>query len=643
MTFVEKLSDHISQVKAIEKELTFEEYLEIVQQSPRLAQLAHARLYGMIKSTGVDEKMINGDLHHTFKFFEEEIFGVDDVLEKLVGYFHAGAKRLESRKRILLLMGPPGAGKSTISTLLKQGLEEFSLSDDGAFYAIKYPASVNPQYAGNICPMREEPLHAIPHGLRNDFPVYIEGDLCPMCRQVVDEDLKGDFTKLLVTRVRVSEKRRQGIGVFQPTDTKSQDISDLVGSMDLATVGEYGSESDPRAYRFDGEANVGNRGILEMVEMLKVDERFLYLLLTLSQEQSIKSGRFPLIYADEVIIAHTNEAEYKAWAADKKSEALRDRVIVLTCPYNLRVNDEVKIYEKLIAQTTILKDVHIDPQALKTAATFAVLTRLEDPKKVGFDLVKKLKLYNGETIIGVKDKDVKELKEQATREGMDGIGPRYIINQLASALVKDDKKCLTSIETLRALRDGLDTSPSISRETRDQYREFINEARKEYDEKSKVEIQKAFVHSFEDQANTLLKVYLDNIEAFCNKDKVRHPITGEELEPDDKLMRSVEEHIGVSEVQAKSFREDIMIRLANYYRSERVFEYDSHPRLKEAIEKKLFADLKDIVRVTTSTKTPDKEQLEKLNAVAKRLMDEHDYCEVCAHELLQYIGTLLNR
>jgi serine protein kinase len=201
---------------------------------------------------------------------------------------------------------------------------------------------------------------------REQYGVHIEGDLCPHCQLYLDEELNGDFTKLKCRRVLISEKKRIGIGVFQPSDPKSQDISDLVGSIDLSTIGQFGSESDPRAYKFDGEANVANRGMLEMVEMLKSDERFLYLMLTLSQEQSIKAGRFPMIYADEVIISHTNEAEYRSWSNDKKSEALRDRVIVLHFPYNLRVRDEVKIYDKLIKETSVVKNIHVDPQALHT-------------------------------------------------------------------------------------------------------------------------------------------------------------------------------------------------------------------------------------------------------------------------------------
>lgn len=632
MDIVESFNDYVNQVKKVDELLTFEEYLAKVKETPRIAQLAHARIYGMIKSAGVTEDD-NGV--KSYNFFKDDIFGIDDTLDQLVQYFHSSAKRLETRKRILLLMGPPGGGKSTLVALLKRGLEDFSISDDGTHFGIE------------SCPMREEPLHAIPYKFRAQFKeeygVYIEGDLCPACQLRLAEELNGDFTQFTVKRVRISEKMRKGIGVFQPSDPKSQDISDLVGSIDLSTIGEFGSESDPRAYRFDGEANVANRGMLEMVEMLKSDERFLYLLLTLSQEQSIKAGRFPLIYADEVIVSHTNEAEFQSWQADKKSEALRDRVIVLRFPYNLRVSDEVKIYEKLIDQTSVIKDMHIDPQALYTSAVFSVLTRLEEPKKAGIDIIKKLKLYNGEEVVGAKEKDVRELKEASQREGMDGIGPRYVINQLARGLVKTNKPCLTTIDALRALKEGLENSPAIPAEQRERYNNLIIETRKEYDEQAKNDIQKAFIHSFEDQANTLLHAYIDNVEAFCNKEKVRHPVTDEEMEPDEKLMRSIEEQIAVAETHSKSFREDVLIRLSMYVRKNKHLSYDTHPRLKEAIEKKLFTDLKDLVKITTSSKTPDPEQKKKFNDVAERLISENGYCEVCANELLQYVGTLLSR
>src|SRR5205085_1083602 len=237
---------------------------------------------------------------------------------------------------------------------------------------------------------------------------YIEGDLCPQCRYALEHTYGGRHEDVRVHRIIFSEKNRVGIGTFAPSDPKSQDITELTGSIDLSTIGEVGVESDPRAYRFDGELNISNRGLMEFVEMLKVDEKFLYSLLTLSQEQSIKTGRFAMIYADEVIVSHTNENEYIAFAGNKKSEALQDRIILVRVPYNLRVSQEERIYDKLLNQSNILRNIHIAPNTLKVAAMFAVMTRLEEPKRANVDIVKKMKLYDGEDVEGYKSKDVRE-------------------------------------------------------------------------------------------------------------------------------------------------------------------------------------------------------------------------------------------
>jgi serine protein kinase len=631
MDLVKRLEEYRDRERELMWEGTFAQYFEIASKRPEVTRLSHERIYHMIMDAGV-ETTRTGDPRYTF--FTQEIFGIEKPLQQIVDYFHSAAQRLEVRKRILLLMGPVGGGKSTIVHLIKRGLEAYTRVPEGAVYVIKG------------CPMHEEPLHLIPNDLRPDvereFGLYIEGDLCPHCRYMVDTQYHGRIEEVPVKRIAFSEKYRVGIGTFTPSDPKSQDISELVGGIDLSTIGEVGVESDPRAYRFDGELNIANRGIMEFVEMLKTDEKFLYVLLTLSQEQNIKTGRFSMIYADEVVVSHTNEHEYQAFVGNKKSEALQDRIILVKVPYNMRASDEVKIYEKLLKQSA-LKDVHIAPYTLRIASIFAVLSRLEPSKKAGMSLMKKLKLYDGEDIEDFKQKDLKELQEEAVREGMDGISPRYVINRLSNALVKQNVTCINPIDALRALKDGLDQHTSITREERERYLAFISEARKEYDDMARKEVQRAFVYSYEESARTLLNNYLDNVEAYCNKTKLRDPITDEEMEPDEHLMRSIEEQIGITENSKRSFREEILIRISSLARRGQTFDYTSHERLKEAIEKKLFADLRDVVKITTSTRTPDKEQLRKINEVVNRLMAEHGYCHVCANEILRYVGSLLNR
>ncbi|MBO8138275.1 MAG: protein prkA, partial [Desulfotomaculum sp.] len=494
--------------------------------------------------------------------------------------------------------------------------------------------------------MHEEPLHLIPRELREDFMkeygVYIEGELCPYCRKRLETEFNGDIMKVPVERVILSEDNRVGIGTFAPSDPKSQDIAELTGSIDFSTIAEYGSESDPRAYRFDGELNISNRGIMEFQEMLKCDEKFLWNLLSLSQEGNFKAGRFALIYADVMVVAHTNENEYRAFISNKKNEALQSRMIVLKVPYNLKVSEEIKIYEKLIKQSD-LKDVHIAPHSLRVAAIFSVLSRLKESKKQGMDIVKKMRLYDGEDVEGFKQKDIYELQQEADEEGMSGVDPRYVINRLSSALIRTGSKCINPLDVLRALKDGLDQHSSITREEKEKLLNYISIARREYDELAKKEVQKAFVYSFEDNARVLFENYLDNVEAYCNGVKIKDPITDEEIDPDERLMRSIEEQIGISENAKIGFREEILIRLSAYARKNKRFNYKSHEQLREAIEKKLFADLKDVVKITTSTKTPDAEQLKRINEVSARLVEEYGYCPVCANELLKYVGSLLNR
>ena len=504
------LSNRLDQARIEEKKLnwegSFSDYFGLVLENPQIARLSHARIFNMIMSKGVetDEKKVK-----KYKFFTDEIYGLEKPIDQLVEYFNSAAQRLEVRKRILLLMGPVGGGKSTIVTLLKRGLEEHSRSDDGAAYGIKG------------CPMNEEPLHLIPDSLRpeieKEYGIHIEGDLCPHCRFELVNTYNNRAEDVPVQRFTFSEKHRQGIGTFAPSDPKSQDISELVGGIDLSTIGEVGSESDPRAYRFDGELNIGNRGLVEFIEMLKTDERFLYTLLTLSQEQNIKTGRFSMIYADEVVVSHTNENEYSSFVGNKKSEALQDRIILVKVPYNLRVSDEVRIYKKLLSQSgakqgknSELGQVHIAPKTLEIAAKFAVLTRFVDDTEIS-KKVEKMRAYDGEQVDGYDATKLKLLQDAPGREGMDGISPRYVINRISSAMVRGDTGCVNPIDVMRSLRDGFEQHTSITKEDREKYLELLSIARQEYDATVKTEVQRAFVHAFSDAAKTLFDEYLYNI------------------------------------------------------------------------------------------------------------------------------------
>jgi serine protein kinase len=631
MKIFEKIDAHLQQHRTETWEGTFRDYLPMVIDNPLLAQRAHTRIYNMIKSAGV---RLDDDGKEHYAFFENELFGVNEPLARIVEYFKAASLGSDVGRRILLLYGPPSSGKSQFVILLKRGLEAYSRTSQGAVYAIA------------DCPQHEDPLNLMPHALRRDFQeetgIHIEGELCPLCALHLREKYNEDVYQVPVKRIFFSEKERCGIGTFVPSDPKSQDIAELVGSIDLSTIGDFGSESDPRAYRFDGELNISNRGMMEFIEMLKADERFLYVLLTLAQEKNIKTGRFPLIYADECVIAHTNETEFNEFLADKKSEALHDRMIMVRMPYNLKVSQEERIYHKLLRQTD-LQGLHIAPHALRVASIFAVLSRLEEPKMAGLTLLKKLKLYDGEDVEGFRQKDMRTIQEQTEREGMDGISPRFIINRISSSLIKAGTTCINPIDVLRALKVGVDTHGQFKPAERERYNNLVADARREYDEIARTDVQKAFFVSFEQEALTLLDNYLDNVEAYLDQTRLTDPITGEEVQPDEKLMRSIEDKVQVPEYGKDSFRNEIFRKVAMAHRRGEKFDYTTHEKLKEAIEKQLFEERRDTIKLTISSRSPDTEQLRKLNEVIDNLVSREGYCSECANELLKYVSSLLAR
>jgi len=241
---------------------------------------------------------------------------------------------------------------------------------------------------------------------------------------------KGDWEKvvkhIVVRRMLMSEQDRIGIGTFQPKDEKNQDSTELTGDINYRKIAEYGSDSDPRAFNFDGEFNISNRGLIEFIEVLKLDVAFLYDLLGASQEHKIKPKKFQQVDIDEVIIGHTNEPEYKKLQSNEFMEALRDRTVKVDIPYITKLSDEIKIYEKDYNQEKI-RGKHLAPHTIETAAMWAVLTRLEEPKKFTLSKLQKMKLYDGKIVPGYSEKDVIELKKETTTEGLEGISPRYVL------------------------------------------------------------------------------------------------------------------------------------------------------------------------------------------------------------------------
>jgi serine protein kinase len=486
--------------------------------------------------------------------------------------------------------------------------------------------------------------------LQPRYPIAIEGDLCPVCRLMYRETMRevnGDWKKMIehvkVRRLVLSEKDRVGIGTFQPKDEKNQDSTELSGDINYRLIAEYGSESDPRAFNFDGEFNVANRGIIEFIEVLKLDVAFLYDLLGASQEHRIKPKKFAQTHIDEVIIGHTNEPEYRRLQNNEYMEALRDRTIKIDVPYITKWTEESRIYKRDFNQNRARK--HIAPHTVEMAAMWAVLTRLEEPKKYNLTLLQKLKLYDGRTLPGFTEDSVKELRKSAVREGLNGVSPRYVQDKLSNALVTDaDQTCVNPFMVLNELESGLRNHSLIADENQRQtFRDLLGVVKAEYEEIVKKEVQKAIVAD-EGAIGRLCANYIDHVKAYTQKERVKNPFTGAYEDPDERLMRAIEEKIDIADGRKDDFRSELMNYIGALSLDGRQFDYTMDERLHRALEMKLFEDQKDTIRLSSLVSNAvDRDTQAKIDIVKQRLKDNYGYCDVCSNDVLAYVASIFAR
>ncbi len=649
---------------------SFVEYLDIVRQNPLVTRSAFQRLYDMVLMYGSHPVDGTKEAMLRYDFFDDPdgagrdaIFGLTRPLMDLVNVFKSAALKYGSERRVLLLHGPVGSSKSTIARLLKRGLERYSLKPEGALYSFGWMSETGPV---TWCPMREEPLHLIPEKDREEmlahlnghasddpeaFRVEISGDLCPLCRFMFNERLTafdGDWTRVMdqvvVRRIFISEQDRAGIGTFQPKDEKNQDSTELTGDINYRKIAEYGSESDPRAFNFDGEFNIANRGLIEFIELLKLDVAFLYDLLGASQEHKIKPKKFPQTDIDAVIIGHTNEPEYRKLQSNEFMEALRDRTVKIDVPYVTRLADEIQIYEKDYNSKRV-RGKHIAPHTIEIAAMWAVLTRLEEPKNAGLTLLQKLKLYNGKTLPGFTLDNIEQLRTEAKSEGMQGISPRYVQDKISNALVINTRATsLNPFMVLNELESGLrHHSLIMNEEIRDNYRQLISVVKNEYTDIVKNEVQRA-IAADEEALTRLCSNYIDNVKAYTQKEKVRNKFTGQSEQPDERLMRSIESRIDIPETRKDDFRREIMNYIGALALDGKTFNYKTNERLQKALELKLFEDQKDTIKLTSLvSNVVDAETQMKIDIVKGRLIRDYRYDEESATDVLQYVASIFAR
>jgi serine protein kinase len=660
----------LGQYSKVHWEGSFEDFLDIVREHPDVTRNSYQRLYDMILSHGTDDSYENKEKVVRYRFFnvfatrfDDAIFGLDRTLTQLVNTFKSAAYGYGTERRVLLLHGPVGSSKSTIARLLKRGLEEYSRSDDGAIYSFAWKGE-NGAWIKD--PMHGDPLQLIPVELRVSFlqqltegadkapkyPIQVKGELCPFSRYIFNDRLQkynGDVSAMLASEVKVyrmvlSEQDRIGIGTFQPKDEKNQDSTELTGDLNYRKIAEYGSDSDPRAFNFDGELNIANRGLVEFIEVLKLDVAFLYDLLGASQEHKIKPKKFAQTDIDEVILGHTNEPEYRRLQNNEFMEALRDRTVKIDVPYVTRLSDEIKIYEKSFNPDKV-RGKHIAPHTVEVASMWAVLTRLEQPKHASLTLLQKMKLYNGKTLPGFTEDNIIELKREAPNEGMHGISPRYIQDKISNALVAHpDEDNINPFMVLHELETGLRHHSLItSQDQLQHYKELLQVVKQEYEDVVKNEVQRA-IAADEDALQRLCANYIDSVRAYTQREKVRNRYTGSYEEPDERLMRSVEEKIDIPESRKDDFRREIMNYIGALALDGKKFDYRTNERLQKALELKLFEDQKDTIKLTSLvSNVVDKATQEKIDVVKGRLIKYYGYNEASATDVLNFVASIFAR
>ncbi len=614
---------------------TFSQFIEqVLPAAPyELARSSHQYMWDMIRWTGYEDE----DGHFRCRLFADELFGIDDAIDRIASYFKAAAAGSEVGRRLLLLLGPPSGGKSSLVILLKRGLEEYSFTKEGALYGI------------GGCPVHESPLHLVPHtmrpGFRETYGVDITGEICPHCRARLEQQFNGDFLQMPVERIYISEAGRTGIGTYAPHDPTTADLADLVGSVDLSKVAEFGDEGDPRAWSWSGAVYAASRGVLEMIEILKVKREFLYLLLTLTQEKNVKVSRFPLIFLDETILAHTNLAEFRKFLQESENEALLDRMVIVQVPYTLNYKEEARIYHKLIlAAAPAFREVHLDPHVLHAAAVFAILSRMQEGDEKESELVKKVRIHADEEVEGVNRGDAKRVKdkEKTPDEGLSGVSPRFVINALSNAIIASNQKSLSTMDVLLALKDGIDNDARIEPKKKRKWVDYLVLTRKDfYNRWVKEDVHKALFVSFEQEVQDLLNKYLDEVEAMLDNRQIKDPITNDERRPDERFLRAVEEKIHISDSGKQSFRQEVVRKAMSAYKRGEHFGLGSHLQLHDAVQQYLFEQRRDVLRLVSSAKRPDDEVKSKISAVEKRLVDEYGYDSHSAREALNYVTTLL--
>jgi serine protein kinase len=653
---------------------SFEWYLDAVYEDPRIARNAHQRVADMFDHYGTDYDEDAGVVEYRMAS-EDPLHGgentfygreVHESIHEFVNKVKSGARGLGPQKRIKLLLGPVGSGKSHFDWMVRRYFEDYTTTDAGRMYTFRWTdlgdviRDQDPEDDTVVSPMNQDPLVLLPQPQRNgvverlnerlDAPYTIRNDqaLDPASEFYLDSLLAHYDDNLQavlenhveVIRLVASENKRQCVETFEPKDKKNQDETELTGDVNYSKLAVYG-ESDPRAFDYAGAFCNANRGLFSGEELLKLQREFLYDFLHASQEQTIKPKNNPRIDIDQVIVGRTNMPEYREKKGDEKMEAFNDRTKRIDFPYVLEYDEEAEIYRKMLRNADV-PDMHIEPHAMEMAGLFGVLTRITEPDG-SVSLVQKAKAYNGEIDEG-DDIDARKLRENGEEsadigEGMDGVSARFIGDEIAEAIMDSThrgRSYLSPLSVFSHFEANLENHGAIPEDNLDRYYRYLELVREEYKERAIEDVRHALAYDLEEIQRQGEK-YMDHVMAYIDDDTIEDELTGRKQEPDETFLRSVEEKLEIPEDRKDDFRQEVSNWVSRRARDGTSFDPQDNDRLRRALERKLWEDKKHNINfsaLVSANELDDDERSAWIDALVNQ-----GYSPEGAREVLEFAGA----
>ena len=616
---LERYKTHYAQAQ--DDEMSIEDYLELCKQDPGAYASAAER---MLAAIGEPETINTRNDPRLSRLFSNrvirrypafaEFYGMEDVIAQIVSFFKHAAQGLEERKQVLYLLGPVGGGKSSIAERLK------SLMEAKPIYVLK-GSPVNESPLGLFAPAQYAEVLEKEYGIPRR---YLSGIMSPWAIKRLTE-FGGDITRFRVCRVRPSVLRQVAISKTEPGDENNQDISSLVGKVDIRKLDRY-SQNDPDAYSYSGGLCLSNQGLLEFVEMFKAPIKMLHPLLTATQEGNFKGteGISALPFSG-IILAHSNESEWQSFRNNKHNEAFLDRIYIVKVPYCLQVTEEVTIYQKLLAGSALSKAV-CAPGTLEMMAQFSVLTRLKEPENSSIH--SKMRVYDGESLkdIDPKAKSYQEYRDYAgTDEGMSGVSTRFAYKILSSVFNYDAAEVAANPVHLMYVLEQRIVRDDLPEETQRRFLEFIKGwLAPRYAEFIGKEIQTAYLESYSEYGQNIFDRYVIYADCWIQDEDFRDPETGESFDRAalNEELEKIEKPAGIA--NPKDFRNEIVnfVLRARANNGGKNPAWNSYEKLREVIEKKMFSNTEDLLPVISFNAKASLEDREKHQNFISRMIEK---------------------